>query len=165
MRRQWAGLLLGFVGVGLVVSGKLGVDFKPTALLPAIVALIGITVGTLYQKRFCPRFDLRTGSIVQFIPSLLLTLPLALSFESTDVDWTGEFVFALGWLTLVLSVGAISLLNVLIRQAEAVNVASLFYLVPPTTAVMAWGLFDETLAGIALLGMALAVTGVYLARK
>lgn len=165
LRRQWAGLLLGFIGVSLVLSGKLGVDFEAMALLPAIVALIGITIGTLYQKRFCPRFDLRTGSIVQFIPSLLLTLPLALCFESTQVDWSGEFIFALGWLTLVLSVGAISLLNVLIRQANAVNVASLFYLVPPSTAVLAWWLFDEKLAGIALLGMALAVAGVYLARK
>jgi drug/metabolite transporter (DMT)-like permease len=165
LRRQWAGLLLGFVGVALVLSNKLDVEFTPDALLPAVLALIGITVGTLYQKRFCPNFDLRTGAIVQFIPSLLLTLPLALATESLHVDWSGEFIFALGWLTLVLSVGAISLLNLLIREAKAVNVAALFYLVPPTTALFAWLLFGETFTGAALLGMAFAVAGVYLARK
>lgn len=163
--RQWTGLLLGFAGVTLVVSDKLGSDFGVTALLPAIIALLGITAGTVYQKRFCPHFDLRTGAILQFIPSLLLTLLAACLTESFRVEWTGEFIFALGWLTLVLSVGAISLLNILIRQANAVNVASLFYLVPPSTAVFAWWLFDERLAGVALLGMALAVGGVYLARK
>lgn len=163
--RQWIGLLMGFIGVALVVSGKLGAEFGVAALLPAVVALIGITVGTLYQKRFCPRFDLRTGAILQFIPSLLLTLVAAWFNESFRVEWTGEFIFALGWLTLVLSVGAISLLNILIRQANAVNVASLFYLVPPSTAIFAWWLFDERLTGLALPGMALAVGGVYLARK
>ena len=163
--RQWIGLILGFIGVALVVSGKLGTDFDAAALLPAIIALLGITAGTLYQKRFCPHFDLRTGSIVQFIPSLLLTFLFAWHTESLRVEWAGEFIFALGWLTLVLSVGAISLLNVLIRRANSVNVASLFYLVPPSTAIFAWWLFDEKLAGIALLGMALAVGGVYLARK
>lgn len=165
IRRQWIGLGLGFLGVGLVVSGKVGAGFAASALLPAILALLGITAGTLYQKRFCPAFDWRSGSVVQFLPTAVATLFAAWLTESFHIDWVGEFYFALGWLVLVLSIGAISLLNWLIRHSDAVNVVSLFYLVPPSTALFAWILFGDVFSGIALLGMALAVWGVYLARK
>jgi len=163
---QWAGLALGLVGVVLVVARK--VQGGPAAvelLLPAVVALGGITVGTLYQKRFCASFDLRTGSVVQFLPSLAVTGLAAWRTETMVVHWTPAFVFALGWLVLVLSLGAVSLLNVLIRSGSAVNVASLFYLTPPTTALIAWAMFGETLTGLALAGIGLAVLGVWLARK
>ncbi|MBK6908272.1 MAG: DMT family transporter [Rhodocyclaceae bacterium] len=163
--RQWLGLALGLGGVTLVVAQKISAGFGLAALVPAVVALLGITAGTLYQKRFCPNFDWRSGSVVQFLPTALVTGLLVLGVEGWRVDWTGEFVFALSWLVLVLSVGAISLLNHLIRSGSAVNVASLFYLVPPTTAVIAWAIFDEVLAGSALAGMGLAIFGVYLARK
>jgi len=169
-RAQWLGLLLGLAGVVLVVGSKAtlgdgqGEDL-PHMLAPALAALAGITAGTLYQKRFCPRFDLRTGSVVQFLPTLILTLLLAAQTETLDIHWSGEFVFALLWLVVVLSVGAISLLNLLIRSGSAVNVASLFYLTPPTTALIAWAAFGETLTPLALLGMAVAVAGVWLARK
>ncbi len=163
--RQWLGLLLGLIGVALVVFGKLGAGVGVEALWPAIAALVGITAGTLYQKRFCPPFDWRTGAIAQFLPTTVATLLLALFTETFRIEWTGEFVFALGWLVLVLSIGAISLLNWLIRNSDAVNIASLFYLVPPCTALVAWLLFGEAFTGLALLGMALTVWGVYLARK
>lgn len=163
--RQWAGLVLGFVGVGLVVSGKIGVGFGIDALWPALAALAGITAGTLYQKRFCASFDWRTGAIAQFVPTAVVTFIAVALTENFRVEWAGEFVFALGWLVCVLSLGAISLLNWLIRHGSAVNLASLFYLVPPCTALIAWALFGETLTGIALIGMGLAVWGVYLARK
>jgi len=167
---QWLGLALGLIGVGLVLAHKLGSGLAAPALqamlLPAVLALLGITAGTLYQKRFCPAFDLRTGSLIQFLPCLLLTwLAAWASGESLQVHWSGQFAFALGWLVLVLSLGAVSLLNVLIRQGSAVHVASLFYLVPPTTAVFAWALFGETLHGLALAGMGVAVAGVWLARR
>jgi drug/metabolite transporter (DMT)-like permease len=165
LKRQWLGLFLGLLGVGLVVFGKIGTGFGMEALWPAIAALIGITAGTLYQKRFCPPFDWRTGAIAQFLPTALVTLVGAWLTETFRVEWTGEFVFALGWLVLVLSIGAISLLNWLIRHSDAVNVASLFYLVPPCTALVAWLLFGEAFTGLALVGMAMAVWGVYLARK
>ncbi len=167
-RRQWLGLVLGLSGVALVVSGKFGsqplVELLP-AIVPALVALLGITLGTLYQKRFCPAFDLRSGAVIQFLPTAVLTLLVAGASESQEIAWSGTFVFALLWLVLVLSVGAISLLNVLIRSGSAVNVASLFYLTPPTTALIAWAAFGETLSGPALAGMGLAVAGVYLARR
>lgn len=165
LKRQWAGLLLGLVGVALVVAGKLGNGFGINALWPALAALLGITMGTLYQKKFCPPFDWRTGAIAQFLPTALLTWLVAYYTESFHVDWVGEFAFALGWLVLVLSIGAVSLLNWLIRSSDAVNIASLFYLVPPSTALFAWLLFGDTFSGVALVGMALTVWGVYLARK
>lgn len=165
LTRQWLGLLLGLVGVGLVVFNKLGGGFTAYALIPAVVALLGITAGTLYQKRFCASFDWRTGSVAQFVPTAVTTGLVALLTEHFHVDWAGELVFALGWLVLVLSIGAVSLLNWLIRHSNAVNIASLFYLVPPCTALFAWLLFGETFTGLALVGMLLTVWGVYLARK
>lgn len=166
--RQWVGLALGFIGVAMVVASKgtdaAFADHLGAMLIPALLALAGITAGTLYQKRYCPSFDLRTGSVIQFIPALVVTALAAWATESMHIEWTGEFIFALLWLVVVLSLGAISLLNLLIRIGGAVNVASLFYLTPPTTAVMAWLLFDERLAALALAGMAVAVAGVWLAR-
>jgi drug/metabolite transporter (DMT)-like permease len=163
---QWAGLALGLVGVVLVVANKVaGGPSAASLLVPAVIALVGITAGTLYQKRFCASFDLRTGSVIQFLPCLVVTALVASRTETMAVHWTPAFVFALGWLVLVLSVGAVSLLNVLLRSGSAVNVASLFYLTPPTTALIAWAMFGETLTGLALAGMALAVAGVWLARK
>ena len=164
--RQWAGLALGFVGVGLVVSGKFGdgAALGPM-LIPALVALLGITAGTLYQKRFCAQFDLRTGSVIQFVPTAIVTAMAIAWFEEFHIVWTPAFIFALGWLVLVLSLGAISLLNLLIRSGSAVNVASLFYLTPISTAVIAWAVFGEKLTLTATAGMLLAVGGVYLVAR
>lgn len=166
---QWAGLALGFMGVALVVAHKIAANTSGgmvlSMLLPVGIALLAITAGTLYQKRFCPSFDLRTGSVIQFLPTLALTGMAAMATETMVVQWTPSFVFALGWLVLVLSLGAVTLLNVLIRNGSAVNVASLFYLVPPATALVAWALFGETITGLALLGMVFTVLGVWLARK
>jgi len=163
--RQWTGLALGFIGVGLVVAGKFGNAPLGPMLIPALVALLGITAGTLYQKRFCAQFDLRTGSVIQFVPTALVTAVAVALFEDYRIEWTGEFLFALGWLVLVLSLGAISLLNLLIRSGSAVNVASLFYLTPPTTALIAWAIFGEMLTSTAAAGMVLAVSGVYLVAR
>jgi drug/metabolite transporter (DMT)-like permease len=164
--RQWAGLALGFVGVGLVVSGKFGDSAAlGPMLIPALVALLAITAGTLYQKRFCARFDLRTGSVIQFVPTAIVTAMAIAWFEEFQIEWTRDFTFALGWLVLVLSLGAISLLNLLIRSGSAVNVASLFYLTPISTAVIAWAVFGEKLSLTATAGMLLAVGGVYLVAR
>lgn len=163
--RQWLGLGLGFVGVILVVSGKFGDGALLSMLAPAVIALLGITAGTLYQKRYCARFDLRTGSLIQFAPTAIVTALAVVIFEDYRIEWTGDFIFALGWLVLVLSLGAISLLNLLIRSGSAVNVASLFYLTPVSTAVIAWLIFDEKLTLTAAFGMLLAVSGVYLVAR
>jgi drug/metabolite transporter (DMT)-like permease len=164
--RQWAGLGLGLLGVALVLARKLG-QGPGDALgsLACVAALLGITIGTLYQKRHGAGMDLRTGSVVQFAAAGLATAPLALLFEDTRVAWNGEFVFALLWLVLALSLGAVSLLYALIRRGAASRVASLFFLVPPCTALIAWPLFGETLGPVALLGMALTAAGVALASR
>lgn len=164
--RQWAGLALGLIGVALVVWQKMGGQgLTPASLALALLALTSITLGTLYQKRYCPSFDVRSGSVIQFTAALAVTLPLAWIFETMAVRWTGEFVFALGWLVLVLSVGATTLLFRLIARGAAIRVTSLFYLTPAVTAVMAWLMFDETLSTMALAGMAVAVTGVALVNR
>jgi len=161
--RQWLGLVIGLVGVALVVAEKLTFETRHVGgAVLAVLALVGITVGTLYQKRHGGAMDLRTGSAIQFIAAAIPMLILALIFETMRVSWTGEFVFALGWLVVVLSLGAISLLYLMIRRGAASKVASLFYLVPPVTALMAYAMFGNTLGPLALAGMVAAAVGVAL---
>ncbi|WP_245881158.1 DMT family transporter [Thalassospira marina] len=164
-RRQWMGLVLGLVGVGLVLGPKIGGSSGITALgiLLAVGALLGMTAGTLYQKRFCTGMDLRTGTVIQYVAaSIVAALFATLSGESFHIDWTMQFVLVMAWLVLVLSIGAIMLLMVLIKQGEATRVASMFYLVPPTAAFLAWLLFDEHIGFIGLAGFGVAALGVAL---
>ncbi len=161
--RQWLGLLLGFVGVALVVWHKVGVAFMPAwTVLLAVAALLAITGGTLYQKRFCPRFDLRTGQVIQFVASLAVTLPVAWATEPMQIIWNSQVIGALLWSVVVLTGGGISLLFFMIRENAATRVTSTMYLVPAVTAVMAWLLFDERLGALALAGMAVTIVGVAL---
>jgi len=161
--RQWTGLVLGLAGVALVVSQKVHpAGLSALSLGLALLALLSITGGTVYQKRYCAPFDLRSGSVIQFVAAGLALLPFGLAFETMQVRWTGEFVFALAWLAFVLSIGAISLLTLLIRRGGATTLASMFYLVPPATALEAYFIFGETLTGMAMAGMLLAIAGVAL---
>jgi len=161
--RQWLGLILGLAGVALVVADKLGWrEGSADGIVAALVALAGITAGTLYQKRHSTSMNLVTGSCVQFAAAGLVMVPAALLLEQRAVAWTGEFVFALLWLSFVLSIGAITLLHQMIRRGAASKVASLFYLTPAVTAVLAWLLFGETLSWPAIAGMAVASAGVAL---
>lgn len=161
--RQWFGLALGFGGVALVVWQRISLGgLSAFSLGMCLLALVSITIGTVYQKRFCGTFDLRSGGVVQFVAATVVLAPFALVFEDTKVRWTGEFIFAMAWLVLVLSIGAISLLALLIRRGAATKVASLFYLVPPVTALLAFFMFGETLGPLALAGFLLAVLGVSL---
>ena len=162
-RRQWLGLGLGLVGVALVLGDKLTLDIGGyLGPLFAVMALICITFGTIYQKRHNDQMDLRSGSAIQFGAAAIPTGIGALLFETRDVVWSGEFIFALSWLTVVISIGAITLLFILIRQGAVAKVASLFYLVPPVTAVYGWLMFDETLSAMSLVGMAVVVLAVAL---
>jgi drug/metabolite transporter (DMT)-like permease len=163
--RQWAGLVLGLAGVYFVVRHKVDFGGGLAGLVPSGIALAGISVGTLYQKRHCAHIDLRSGSAIQFVVCAIVYGPLAYFADARPVQWVPSFLFALSWSVLVLSVGAISLLYWLLRHGAAANVARLFYLVPPTTALMAWLLFGERLDVLALVGMALICAGVMLARR
>ncbi len=160
---QWLGLLLGLLGVSLVVQGKAaGGGTSAIGWIAIFVALIGITAGTLYQKRFAGGVDWRSGLLIQFGAAGVLFALAAYLFETRIVRWTPEFIFALSWLVFVLSLGAIWLLYFMIGHSAATRVVSLFYLTPPVTALMAWALFDERLGPVALLGMAISVAGVFL---
>lgn len=160
--RQWVGVAVGFAGVAMVVLGKLDRGHLSwVGLTAAGVALLGITAGTLYQKRFVPNVDLRTGGAIQFTAALIVTLPLAAATETQHIRWTGEFIFALAWLVIVLSLGAMFMLFTMLRHGEASKVASLMYLTPAVTAVVAYLLFDERLPAIGLAGMGVAALGVY----
>jgi drug/metabolite transporter (DMT)-like permease len=160
--RQWLGLVLGFGGVALVLVEKLGDGYHGAlGYGAAFVGLAGITAGTLYQKRFCPRMDRRSGAAIQYVAASLVVAAAATS-ETNRVAWTPEFTLALGWLVLVLSVGAISMFTWLMRRGEAARMVSLFYLVPPVAAVESYLVFRETLGPVAILGMVVAVAGVAL---
>jgi drug/metabolite transporter (DMT)-like permease len=160
---QWAGLVLGLGGVWLVVHERTGgSDASLAGWIAIFVGLIGITTGTLYQKRFAGGADWRVGLLVQYAASGAVFAFGAFAFETRVVQWTPQFIFALGWLVFVLSLGAIWLLYFMIRRTAAMRVTSLFYLTPPVTALMAWLIYNERLAPLALVGMAICVTGVFL---
>ncbi|HXF87672.1 MAG TPA: DMT family transporter [Xanthobacteraceae bacterium] len=160
--RQWAGLALGIAGVYLVVRGHTEGESTATAWVAITVALLGMTVGTLYQKRFGGNIDWRPSFLAQYAAAAALFGLGALGFETRAVEWTAELLFALAWLIFVLSFGAIWLLYFLIARNAATRVVSLFYLTPPITALMAWAMFDERLTLLALAGMAVCVFGVAL---
>lgn len=161
--RQWLGLALGLGGLLLVVSRKFGTGHEVTALTlgATVVALLCITAGTLYQKRFVRLCDVRTANAIQLAAALLITLPLAL-LEPEAIVWNGHFVGAMAWSVLALTLGGSSLLYLLIQRGAATAVTSLLYLVPPTTALMAWALFDELITTSTVVGTALTAIGVSL---
>jgi drug/metabolite transporter (DMT)-like permease len=163
---QWLGLVLGFAGVALVMWEKLFLDHVPWwAAAWSVLALFAITTATLYQKRFCPTVDWRTGGFVQYAAATLLISLIAFGFETREVRWEPGLFFALGWLVVVLSMGAIALLNWMIRRGAAARVASLFYLVPPVAALASWFMFGERLGPAALIGMGVTAAGVALVNR
>ena len=160
---QWIGLCLGFVGVALVLWEKLVIDKVPgRATAWSVIALFAITAATLYQKRFCPTMDWRTGGFFQYAAATLLIGLFAVLGESGAVRWDAGLFLSLAWLVVVLSIGAITLLNWLIRRGRAARIASLFYLVPPMVALEFWLWFGEKLGTAALIGMAITAVGVAL---
>ena len=164
--KQWVGLGLGFIGLGLVVSEKVELSGQGMwAISFAILALIGITIGTFYQKRFCSVIDVRAAVTIQNASSCVIICILAIFFEPLEIEWSGEFIFALIWSGIGLSVIALALYFFLVQRGAAANVTSLIYLSPPTTAVMGWLIFGETFATLAMIGMAIAVAGVAMVNR
>lgn len=165
-RVQWIGLALGLIGVVLVLHDR-SIVLAGSALgwFASFVSLIGITLGTLYQKRFCGSIDWRAGNFVQYVGAGILFTIGAFAFETREIHWSGELVFALAWLVLVLSIAAIGLMYWLIRRSAATGFASLFYLVPVVTALLAFLLFGERLDAISVSGMVICAGGVILANR
>ena len=164
--RQWLGLFLGLIGVVLVLSAKLNTHGVTISnILWNVFALISITAGTIYQKKYCPSFDLRIGSFIQFMTSAFISGLAAIAFETRVVQWSNEMIGALVWSIFFISIGAISLLFVLIRRGNATKVSSIMYLTPPTTAVLAWIFFKEPLTPIIVIGTIVTSLGVLLVNQ
>jgi drug/metabolite transporter (DMT)-like permease len=162
---QWGGLLLGLGGVALILHNRPMTGEAGLGWLASVVSLVSITLGTLYQRRYCNHIDWRAGNLVQYLAVTVFFAVGAFLFEDRVVHWTREFVLALVWLAVALSIGSIGLLYWLIRHSAATSVASLFYLVPAVTALMAYLLFGETLDAIAVAGMALCAAAVFLVNR
>ena len=162
-KRQWAGLLLGLTGLLLVVARKFGATNEVTLLtfVAAVFALVCITVGTLYQKQHVTATDVRTANVIQLAAAFVVTLPFAM-FEAEAITWNASFVGAMAWAVLALTLGGSSLMFMLIQRGAATTVTSLLYLVPPTTALMAWVLFGETITFVTIFGIVLTAIGVSL---
>jgi len=163
-KRQWMGLILGFLGLLLVLWRKLsqGSALDHVTLLNlsfALMALLSITLGTLYQKNFVKPCDVRTANTTQLIAAMLVTTPIAW-LETESIQWNIESMGAMAWSVLGLTLGGSSLLYILIQKGAAASVTSLMYLVPPCTAMMAWFLFDEPITAVTLIGIALTAWGV-----
>lgn len=164
--RQWVGLLMGLIGVALVVAHKIHLgEAGIKGYLAAMLALAGITSGTLYQKRFCTTMDIRTGGFIQLTIAALLTCGFASRYENFAVIWNFDFIASIAWMSIVNSIGAVSVLYILIRRGEASRVASLFYLIPSVTALMAFLILGETLSPLALIGFCVTGAAVWLSVK
>lgn len=160
---QWCGFILGLFGVGLVLANKIHFDFEGwLGLVFAIGAMSGITIATLYQKRFCGPTDWRTGTIIQYLAAAIAVAPITFAVGIGRVEWSGEFLLAMAWIVFVLAIGTYNLFLWLIRKNAASRLTSFLYLVPPMTALAGFFFFGETLGPVALLGMLLAAVGVYL---
>jgi drug/metabolite transporter (DMT)-like permease len=165
-RVQWLGLVLGLVGVVLVLHDRTIVGAgTPLGWAASFVSLFGITLGTLYQKRYCGGIDWRSGNLVQYTAAGIFFALGAFAFEARIIHWSGELIFAIAWLVLVLSLGAVGLMYWLIRRSAATGFASLFYLVPVVTALMAYVLFGEKLDALSIAGMVICAVGVVLANR
>ena len=165
-RSQWQGLFLGLLGVFLVLYAQINTTgVNAQTIFFNITGLLSITVGTIYQKKYCAQFDLRTGSLIQFMTSLGLATIGAYLFETREVEWVLELIGALVWGIVGISIGAMSLLFILIRRGNATKVSSLMYLTPPTTAIMGWILFNEPLTILVGLGTLLTMLGVLIVNQ
>ena len=165
-RQQWFGLALGLVGVALVLHDRQMVaEASVLGWIGSVVSLLGVTVGTLYQKRYSGNIDWRTGNVFQYGGVVVLYWCAAFAFETRVIHWSGELIFAIAWLVLVLSIAAVGLMYWLIRRSAATGFASLFYLVPAVTALMAYGLFGEKLDALSIAGMVVCAAGVVLVNR
>ncbi|KTD30428.1 DMT family transporter [Legionella maceachernii] len=164
--QQSIGFLLGFLGVFLVISHQLTLNHaNVVGIAMSFLGLFGLAAGNLYQKRFCAHMNLLSGGLLQSLAAGISTLIGAILFESMQIDWTNQFIFALGWMSVVVSIGALSILYLLIRHGAILKVASLFYLVPVSTAVIAFFVYKEAIDGFGLVGIVVIAFGIMLVQK
>ncbi|OEF05385.1 DMT family transporter [Vibrio genomosp. F10] len=165
---QWLGLGLGFIGISLVLVGNIewqSKQYQWLAISITLCSLFGMTLGTLYQKKFCQKVDMVGAAMLQYVAAAGLFIPYAFMFETRQVEWTSEFILTLLWLVVVLSCFAVLLLLYMVKNGAASSVASVFYLVPPTTALQAWLMFGESFDWLGGMGFVFASVAVYLVVK
>ena len=170
IRKQWIGLIIGLLGLYLVLFEKFDLaiegfftGFSFLAVLAVFGSLVGISLGTIYQKRFCSDMDLISGTLIQYLGAFILCIIMSLCFETGDILWTNAFMITLAWQVFGLSIGAVLLLMTMIKQDALARVGSYFYLVPVLVAIQAWYLFDETMNFISIIGVLLIVFAVAIA--
>ena len=170
IRKQWIGLIIGLLGLYLVLFEKFDLaiegfftGFSFLAVLAVFGSLVGISLGTIYQKRFCSDMDLISGTLIQYLGAFILCIIMSLCFETGDIHWTNAFMITLAWQVFGLSIGAVLLLMTMIKQDALARVGSYFYLVPVLVAIQAWYLFDETMNFISIIGVLLIVFAVAIA--
>jgi drug/metabolite transporter (DMT)-like permease len=165
-RLQWLGLALGLAGVALVLHDRSNIAAAPAlGWIASVMSLIGITLGTLYQKRFCGHIDWRAGNLVQYAGAGVLFALGAFAFETRVIHWNGELIFVIAWLVIVMSLAAVGLMYWLIRRSASTGFASLFYLVPAVTALFAYILFGEKLDALSIAGMVICAVGVFIVNR
>jgi drug/metabolite transporter (DMT)-like permease len=167
-RAHWLGLVVGLLGLGLVIGPKIeltGAGITPVTVGVTLFAVLSIVLGSIWQKAHAAHVDLRAGTFLQYVGGAIVVGIGALASENLEIDWTGEVIFAMAWLVLVLSIGAILMYMLLIRRGAIAKLSTLFYLVPPCTALIAWFLFGETLTFVQIAGMAVTVGGVAIATR
>lgn len=165
-RMQWAGFLLGFAGLFIVLSERLGIgDATTLGFIFSGLTPIFITVASLYQKKFCADSDLRIVMIVQQAAAGVCNFCIAMAFETGEVTWGFDIIFVWLWLAVILTVGATNLLYLMLRHGEAARVSSLFYLTPPTAVLLGWLSYGETMGLVAMIGFAVSVAGVFLVTR
>jgi drug/metabolite transporter (DMT)-like permease len=170
-RLQWAGIVVGLAGLLIAIVPRLAalhwseVGAATVPLIVNVVAMVGVTAGTIYQKRFLQSGALRATAMLQYIGAFAFTLPLALLMEDMHIDWNFDIFVALAWSVFGLSIGSILLLLYLIRRGQVSRAASLIYLVPPAVALEAFLLFGERLTPPMIIGTIVVVTGVYLTNR
>ena len=166
--KQWFGLLLGLLGVCIVLlqgQGLENINISIAALVAVTISVFGISIGTMYQKRYGVGVNLLTGSFFQYLAAAIWMGLLTFTFEQQEIVWHPHLIGALIWHVFGMSIIAILLLMHMIHEGKTTQVASYIYLVPPVTAIEAWWLFDESLTPIAIAGMLIAIYGVYLVNK
>lgn len=164
-KRVWFGLIIGFIGVSFVVVSKLDTSFDSIlGVFWSVVGLLGLSFGSLYQKKYCTGMNLYSGGAIQTLSSTILVIPF-LFFEDIHISWNGEFVIALLYMAVGVSIGALSLLYVMIKNAEVSKVSSIFYLVPVSAAIVSYLLLNDKIEFSEIIGIITIIIAIVLINK
>ena len=162
---QWFGIILGFIGTIMVIGLDIGKSIPTLGIISSIVALLGATIATIWQKKFTSNLTLSVNNFYQALAASIFLLIISLLFEIPFINFDNRFILSMGWQIIMVSFGAYAILMYLLKIGTASKTSSLFFLVPPTTAIMAWFVLDEKLFIIDIIGLLICTFGVYIATR